>query len=75
MEILFEPPKWPTCFFQTYFLSSFKSISQAAMDTVIEKGKAAPTMSGAMLNKKIIVPMHAALTHQPFSNIPEAIRN
>lgn len=61
--------------FQIKFLSSFKKISQAAIDTVIENGNAEPTINGAIAIRKTILPMHARLTHRPRSIIPVAIKN
>ena len=62
-------------FFQIKFLSSFKKISQAAIETVIENGNAEPSINGAILIRKIILPMHARLTHLPRNIIPMAMKN
>ena len=45
------------------------------METVIENGNAEPTSKGAMLKRKMILPMQASFIQIPFSNIPTAIQN
>ena len=46
---------------------------QAAMETVMEKGKADPTSSGAIASKKRMAPIQAHFTHQPLAAMPAAI--